>query len=144
MKQKSYHMKESEVKKEWVIVDANDQILGRTATKVAMILMGKCKANFTPSMEMGDFVIVINADKIKVTGKKESEKKYYHHSGYAGGLKTISYKDLKAKHPERILREAVLGMLPKNRLRAKMIKNLKIYVGENHPHCAQKPVPVSY
>ncbi|MFA5880066.1 MAG: 50S ribosomal protein L13 [Candidatus Margulisiibacteriota bacterium] len=143
MKQKSYYIKAKEIDKKWILIDAKDQILGRVATKIALSLMGKTKPTFTPGMQMGDFVIVTNVEKIRVTGNKETDKMYYHHTGFAGGLKAIAYKDLKKKMPEKILRTAVLGMLPKNKLRAKLICNLKIYSGEKHPHEAQKPVLVN-
>jgi len=142
-KQKSYYMKAAEVNKNWLVFDAKDQVLGRLASKVAKNLIGKEKPDYTPAMDMGDFVIVINADQVKVTGKKEVEKMYYHHSGYPGGLKSISLKDQRQKDATQIIRAAVLGMLPKNRLRPKLINHLKIYEGAMHPHNAQQPVSVN-
>ncbi len=123
----------------WVIVDAKDQVLGRLASKVASIIRGKTKPTFTPNSDTGDFVVVINADKVKVTGKREFLKTYAHHSGYPGGLKVRSYEELMAKKPEYIIQSAVKGMLPKNRLGNKLIKKLKVYSGSEHPHKAQKP-----
>ena len=123
----------------WVIVDAKDQVLGRLASKVASIIRGKTKPTFTPNSDTGDFVVVINADKVKVTGKREFLKTYAHHSGYPGGLKVRSYEELMAKKPEYIIQSAVKGMLPKNRLGNKLITKLKVYAGEEHPHKAQKP-----
>ena len=127
----------------WVIVDAKDQVLGRLATKVASIIRGKTKPTFTPNSDTGDFVVVINADKVKVTGKREFLKTYAHYSGYPGGLKIRSYEELMAKKPEFIIQSAVKGMLPKNRLGNKLIKKLKVYSGSEHPHKAQKPEAIS-
>jgi|YelNatPaOPRAMG01_1025707.scaffolds.fasta_scaffold09351_8 large subunit ribosomal protein L13 len=129
----------NEAEKKWFIIDAKDQILGRLATKVAGIIRGKNKAIFTPNSDTGDFVVVINADKVKLTGKRELLKNYKHYSGYPGGLKTVKYEDLKEKKPEFIIENAVKGMLPKNRLGNKLIKKLKVYAGDVHPHQAQKP-----
>lgn len=129
--------------KKWFIVDAKDQVLGRLASKVAGVIRGKNKPAFTPNADTGDFVVVINADQIKVTGKRELLKTYSHHSGYPGGLKTKSFEELLAKKPEFIIENAVKGMLPKSRLGKKLIKKLKVYKGENHPHQAQKPELVS-
>ncbi len=141
-KQKCYYMKGSEVQKNWLLVDAKDQILGRLASKVAKILSGKTKPTYTSAMDMGDFVIIINAEKIKITGNKENSKSYFHHTGYPAGLREEKYSDLIKKNPEKIIKSAVLGMLPKNRLRAKMINHLKVYVGDQHPHNAQQPALV--
>ena len=127
----------------WVIVDAKDQVLGRLASKVASIIRGKTKPTFTPNSDTGDFVVVINADKVKVTGKREFLKTYAHHSGYPGGLKVRSYEELKSKNPEYIIQSAVKGMLPKNKLGNKLIKKLKVYSGSEHPHKAQKPETIS-
>ena len=132
-------IKSKEVSKKWYLVDASDQTLGRLSSKVAQILRGKNKVNFTPHMDMGDFVVIINAEKIKVTGKKEDSKMYFSHSGYPGGDKQISYKKLKEEKPELILFNAVKGMLPRNRLGSKILTNLKVYASEEHPHTAQKP-----
>jgi len=132
-------VKPEDANKKWYIVDAKDQVLGRLATRIASVIRGKTKPTFTPNFDTGDFVIVINASQIKVTGKREFLKTYSHHSGYPGGLKTKSFGDIKAKNPEFIIENAVKGMLPKNRLGNKLIKKLKVYADENHPHAAQKP-----
>ena len=127
----------------WVVVDAKDQVLGRLASKVASIIRGKTKPTFTPNADTGDFVVVINANQVKVTGKRELLKTYSHHSGYPGGLKTKSYEELMATKPELIIQSAVKGMLPKNRLGNQLIKKLKVYSGSEHPHKAQKPEAIS-
>lgn len=132
-----------EADRKWYLVDATDQVLGRLATKIAGIIRGKNKAIFTPNADTGDFVVVINADKVKVTGKRALLKTYSHHSGYPGGLKTTSFEVQMAKKPEFIIENAVKGMLPKNRLGNKLIKKLKVYAGESHPHEAQKPETIS-
>ena len=136
---KTISLKKSEISKEWWIVDAEDQILGRFASKVAQIIRGKHKPNFTPHMDMGDFVIVLNAEKIKVTWNKERDKTYFRHTGYPGGVKETSLSLLRRKNPEKILMNAVKGMLPHNRLGRSILSNLKIYKGGNHPHEAQTP-----
>ena len=136
---KTISIKKSEISKEWWIVDAEDQILGRFASKIAQIIRGKHKPNFTPHMDMGDFVIVLNAEKIKVTGNKERDKTYFRHTGYPGGVKETSLSLLRRKNPEKILMNAVKGMLPLNRLGRSILSNLKIYKGGNHPHEAQTP-----
>ncbi len=136
---KTMMAKESQIERKWYIVDAEDKILGRLSTEVAIILKGKHKPIYTPHVDTGDYVIIINAEKIKVTGKKESQKLYRHHSGYVGGLKEISYKTMMEKHPERIIKHAVKGMLPKNVLGRQMMKKLKIYVGPEHKNHAQQP-----
>ncbi len=125
--------------RKWYVVDATDQVLGRLATKIARIIRGKNKAIFTPNMDAGDFVVVINAEKVKMTGKRELLKNYSHYSGYPGGLKVRSFEELIAKKPEFIIETAVKGMLPKTRLGRKLVKKLKVYAGGNHPHQAQKP-----
>ena len=127
----------------WVVVDAKDQVLGRLASKVASIIRGKTKPTFSPNADTGDFVVVINANQVKVTGKRELLKTYSHHSGYPGGLKTKSYEELMATKPELIIQSAVKGMLPKNRLGNQLIKKLKVYSGSEHPHKAQKPEAIS-
>lgn len=129
--------------RKWYIVDATDQVLGRLATRVARIIRGKNKPIFTPNADTGDFVVIINADKVKVTGKRELLKTYSHYSGYPGGLKTRTFEELMAKKPEFVIESAVKGMLPKNRLGRKLIKKLKVYAGESHPHQAQKPETLS-
>ena len=123
----------------WWLVDAKGKVLGRLATQLANILRGKDKPDFAPYRDGGDFVVVVNAAQVRLTGKKLEDKMYYRHSGYPGGLKAISARDLLAKQPERVLRNAVQGMLPKNKLAAKIIKKLKIYAGSHHPHQAQEP-----
>ncbi|MCS7258241.1 MAG: 50S ribosomal protein L13 [candidate division WOR-3 bacterium] len=137
---KSYIAKPQEIERKWYLVDAQGKTLGRFASQIARILMGKDKPHYTPHLDLGDFVVVINAEKIRVTGKKYTDKIYYHHSGYPGGLKAIRFKDLLAKFPERIIELAVKRMLPKNRLRAKRMRRLLVYRGPEHPHQAQNPV----
>ncbi len=132
-------IKSDEAIKKWYLIDAKDQVLGRLATQVAMIIRGKNKPTFTPNTDTGDFVIIINADKIKLTGKREELKEYFHHSGYPGGLKKKSYHEVMSTKPEFVVEKAVRGMLPKNRLGNKLIKKLKVYSGTDHPHTAQKP-----
>ena len=127
------------VNKEWVIVDAEGQTLGRLCAKVAKLLRGKYKPNFTPHVDCGDYVIVINAEKVEVTGKKRKEKIYKRHTGYPGGLREITFEKLQAKKPEEIIRHAVKGMLPDGKLGRQMYKKLKVYAGPEHPHTAQKP-----
>lgn len=136
---RTYSAKASDITREWFVVDAAGQTLGRLASRVATVLRGKHKPGFTPSMDMGDYVIVINADKIAVTGRKMEQKMYYRHSLYPGGLTEVRLDKMLAKHPERVIEHAVRGMLPKNRLGRKMIKKLKVYAGDSHPHAAQKP-----
>ncbi len=136
---KTYIPKEAEIEKKWYLVDAEGKTLGRLASKIAQILSGKNKPIYTPHMDVGDFVVVINAQKVKVTGGKEEKKMYYHHSGYPGGIKGIVYEKLLKKKPEMIIREAVKGMLPKSKLGRKMFKKLKVYAGGKHPHQAQEP-----
>ncbi len=131
--------KASEIQREWLVVDADSQILGRLATQIAMLLRGKHKPTFAPHVDNGDFVVVLNAEKIQVTGKKPEQKMYYSYSGYPGGLKAISYKQLHQRHPERVIKFAVKGMLPKSRLGRKLMKKLHIYAGTRHPHTAQQP-----
>jgi large subunit ribosomal protein L13 len=135
----TYIPKLNEINQKWLIVDADGQILGRLASEVASILRGKNKPIFTPHMDVGDHVIIINAGKIRVTGKKAKTKKYYRHTGYPGGLRSDSYSDLIKSNPARILEKAIWGMLPHNKLGKKIYKKLKIYAGNEHPHEAQKP-----
>ncbi|MBI9046023.1 MAG: 50S ribosomal protein L13 [Anaerolineaceae bacterium] len=127
----------------WVLVDANEKNLGRLATQIAHYLLGKHKPDFTPGVEMGDFVVVINAEKLAFTQKKLDSKKYYRHSGYPGGLKTMTLREMLDRHPERVLEKAVWGMLPKNKLGRKLMTRVKIYTGNEHPHEAQYPKPVA-
>jgi|TARA_B100001741_G_scaffold20805_1_gene15530 large subunit ribosomal protein L13 len=136
---KTFSLKNSEVSRNWVVFDASDKILGRFATKIADKLRGKDKPTFTPHVDGGDFVVVINADKVKVTGNKAEQKKYYKHSLYPGGLKEKSYKEVLESTPERIIENAVKGMLPKNKLGKSIIKKLKVYSGSEHPHESQNP-----
>jgi large subunit ribosomal protein L13 len=136
---KTYHAKVGEVEREWLIIDATDLVLGRLSTRLATILKGKNKPQYTPHVDTGDFVVVINAEKIRLTGNKAETKMYYSHSGYVGGLKEVSFQRMLAKHPERIIEKAVKGMLPKNTLGRAMNRKLKVYAGPNHPHAAQKP-----
>ncbi len=135
----TYIPKLNEIKQKWLVVDADGQILGRLASEVASILRGKNKPIFTPHMDVGDNVIIINAGKIRVTGKKAKTKKYYRHTGYPGGLRSDSYSDLIKSNPAKILEKAIWGMLPHNKLGKKIYKKLKIYAGNEHPHEAQKP-----
>ncbi len=135
----TYIPKLNEINQKWLVVDADGQILGRLASEVATILRGKNKPIFTPHMDVGDHVIIINAGKIRVTGKKAKTKKYYRHTGYPGGLRSDSYSDLIKSNPAKILEKAIWGMLPHNKLGKKIYKKLKIYAGNEHPHEAQKP-----
>ncbi|MFN3534346.1 MAG: 50S ribosomal protein L13 [Desulfatiglandales bacterium] len=136
---KTYMAKKNEVERRWFVVDASDKILGRLATQIAMKLRGKDRPTFTPHVDAGDFVVVINAEKVRVTGKKLNDKFYYRHSGYLGGLKVTPLRDMLQKKPEEVIRLAVKGMLPKNRLGRQLIKKLKVYSGPEHPHQAQQP-----
>ncbi|WP_027715081.1 50S ribosomal protein L13 [Desulfuromonas sp. TF] len=131
--------KPSEIKRNWFVVDLEGKVLGRAATEIARVLRGKHKPIYTPSVDAGDFVIVLNADKIKLTGNKMADKVYYHHTGYPGGIRSISAEKLLAKKPDELIKKAVRGMLPKNKLGRQMIKKLKIYSGADHPHAAQLP-----
>ena len=137
---KTYSAKPSEIEREWHVIDASDKVLGRLATQVATLLMGKHKPMFSPNLDTGDFVVVINAEKIRITGSKAKQKLYYRHSGYPGGLKSISFEKLMQTNPARVIEHAVKGMLPHNRLGAKMVKKLKVYTGDTHPHLAQTKV----
>ncbi len=134
---KTYSVKASEIKREWHVIDASDKILGRMATGIARLLMGKHKPMFSRHLDTGDFVVVVNAGKVRVTGNKAKQKLYYRHSGYPGGLKSISLEKMLKTRPDRVIEHAVKGMLPKNRLGNSMIKKLKIYAGDSHPHLAQ-------
>jgi large subunit ribosomal protein L13 len=139
MVDKTYSAKPDEIVRRWYVVDATDQTLGRLATQLSVIIRGKHKPMFTPHLDCGDYVIVVNAEKIRVTGNKLTEKMYYHHSGYPGGLKETTLKDQLRKHPERVIGDAVRRMLPKNLLSEKVIQKLKVYAGPEHPHKAQNP-----
>jgi large subunit ribosomal protein L13 len=136
---KTYYAKPGEVEREWLLVDATDMVLGRLASEIAQILKGKRKPQYTPNVDTGDFVIVINAEKIRLTGNKATQKNYYSHSGFPGGLKEVSFQRMLEKHPERVVEKAVKGMLPKNTLGRAMGMKLKVYAGPNHRHEAQKP-----
>ena len=136
---KTYYAKPLEVEREWVLIDATDQVLGRVASVAAQILKGKHKPQYTPHVDTGDFVIVVNADKIKVTGAKAADKVYYRHSGYVGGLKSETFEEAMQKHPERVIEHAVKGMLPHTTLGRQQGMKLKVYAGPEHPHAAQKP-----
>ena len=138
---KTYHQKASEIQRDWYVVDATNQVVGRLATQIATLLRGKHKPTYTPSNDGGDFVIVVNCEKIRIMGKKADQKVYYRHSGYPGGIKETPYRMMLNKHPDRILRFAVKGMLPKNRMGRRLISKLRIYAGPNHPHAAQQPRP---
>ncbi len=138
-KQKTYMAKPQEVERRWYVVDAKDKVVGRLASRIAMVLMGKHKPHYTPHLDTGDFVVVINASRVRFTGRKWEQKCYYRHSGYPGGLKVKRAREVLEKNPEEILRHAVRGMLPKNHLGRKLLKKLKIYPGEAHPHQAQQP-----
>lgn len=132
-------LKKEDVTRKWYIVDATDKILGRLASKIALVLTGKHRPQYTPHVDSGDYVVIINADKFRVTGKKMTDKIYYSHSFFPGGLKKINLELMLKKHPERVIYHAVSGMLPKNRLRARRLKRLKIYTDAKHPHAAQAP-----
>ena len=136
---KTFSAKTHEVKRDWYVVDASDKVLGRLATEIARRLRGKHKAEYTPHVDTGDYIVVTNAEKVAVTGRKFKEKMYYHHTGHPGGIKSISFDKLQAKNPARIIERAVKGMLPKNPLGRDMYRKLKIYVGNAHPHEAQQP-----
>jgi large subunit ribosomal protein L13 len=136
---KTFSAKPAEVTHEWLVIDATDKVLGRVASEVALRLRGKHKAIYTPHVDTGDFIIVLNADKIRVTGNKANDKIYYRHSGFPGGIYATKFKDMQAKHPGRALEKAVKGMLPKGPLGYAMIKKLKVYAGDTHPHAAQQP-----
>lgn len=138
----TYSPKAADVEHNWFVVDANGHTLGRLATEVARVLRGKHKPTYAPHMDMGDYVVIVNAEKIAVTGKKETQKKYYRHSGYPGGFKQPTYREVMAKFPERIIETAVKGMLPKNRLGKQQYLKLKVYRGAQHPHAAQRPEPL--
>ena len=136
---KTKTLKISEIEKIWWVADADSQILGRLASKVAQIIRGKHKVNYVPHLDNGDCVVVINAEKIMVTGKKEDNKTYFRHTGYAGGVKTTTLSHMRRTYPERIVENAIKGMLPHNRLGRRMLKHLKVYAGPDHPHSAQSP-----
>lgn len=136
---KTFSAKPETVKRDWYVIDAENKVLGRLATEIASRLRGKHKPEFTPHVDTGDYIVVINADKVAVTGKKESDKLYHHHTGYPGGIKSITLDKQRSKAPERIIEAAVRGMLPKNRLGRAMFRKLKVYAGSEHKHTAQQP-----
>lgn len=136
---KTYSAKAGDVQHDWFVVDAEDKTLGRLATEIAHRLRGKHKPEFTPHMDMGDYIVVVNCEKIRVTGKKQTDKMYHHHSGYPGAIKSYSFEKLIDRAPERVLQRAVKGMLPKNPLGRAMFRKLKVYSGSEHPHVAQQP-----
>ena len=140
MKTKSY--KNTDLDKKWLLLDARDETLGRLSSKIASILMGKNKAQYTPHNDLGDYVVVVNAEKIKVTGNKDTQKKYYKHTGYPGGLKSSTFSEIIKKNSGNVILKAVKGMLPKNKLSNSMISKLKIYEGDNHPHAGQNPIKI--
>ncbi len=139
---KTYYPKQDEITREWYIADANGQNLGRLASRIANVLMGKHRPTFTPGIDSGDYVVVVNCEHIVVTGNKLEEKMYYHHSGYPGGLKETNLRNMLEKHPDRVIRFAVKGMLPQNTHGRKLLKKLKVYAGPDHPHQAQNPKPL--
>jgi large subunit ribosomal protein L13 len=138
---RTFSPKDSDITRQWHVIDATDVVLGRLASHVAVLLRGKHKPIFAPHVDTGDFVIVINADKVSLSGAKLEQKRAYRHSGYPGGLRSVSYADLMARHPERVVEKAVRGMLPKNSLGRKTLGKLKVYAGPTHPHQAQQPQP---
>ena len=138
---RTYSPKGNDITRQWHVIDASDVVLGRLASQVAVLLRGKHKPIFAPHVDTGDFVIVINADKVALSGNKLEQKRAYRHSGYPGGLRSMSYGELMEKRPERIVEKAVRGMLPKNSLGRKTLRKLKVYAGPDHPHSAQQPVP---
>ena len=140
MKTKSY--KNTDLDKKWLLLDARDETLGRLSSKIASILMGKNKAQYTPHNDLGDYVVVVNAGKVRVTGNKDIQKKYYKHTGYPGGLKSSTFSEIIEKNPENVILKAVKGMLPKNKLSNSMISKLKVYEGDNHPHAGQNPIKI--
>jgi large subunit ribosomal protein L13 len=139
---RTYVTKPEDIQRNWYVVDASGQTLGRLASEIARIVRGKHKPIYSPAADVGDFVIVINADKVHVTGRKLDQKMYYRHSGYPGGLTEVSLRRMLEEHPTRVIEHAVRGMLPKNRLGRKMIRKLKVYAGSDHPHQAQQPEPL--
>ena len=136
---KTYTVRVEDIEREWFLVNAEGKTLGRLASEIAQVLRGKHKPVYTPHLDCGDYVVVVNAEKVQVTGRKLDQKMYYHHTGYPGGIKSISLRNQLQKHPERVLQAAVRGMLPRNRLGRKMLKKLKVYAGDSHPHRAQQP-----
>ncbi len=140
---KTYSIKASDIKREWHVLDASNKVLGRLSAQAANLLMGKHKPLFSRNLDTGDYVIVINAEKVRVTGNKAKQKIYFHHTGYLGALKEIGYEQMLQKHPTRVIEHAVKGMLPRNRLNARMMKRLRVYVGDSHPHLSQTKISSS-
>ena len=136
---KTVSMRAEDVRRNWVVIDAQDQVLGRLATEVARRLRGKHRPEYTPHVDTGDFVVVVNADKVRVTGNKATDKMYWRHTGYPGGIKSVSFEKLRDEHPNRPIEKAVKGMLPRNPLGRAMLRKLKVYAGAEHPHAAQQP-----
>ena len=141
---KTLSIKKDQIERDWYVVDASDQKLGRLASNVAQVIRGKHKPFYTPNLDMGDFVVIINADKIILSGKKEDQKSYWRHTGFPGGQKTVNYKLMKEKYPDRIITNAVKGMLPHNRLGRKLLTHLKVYSGSDHPHSSQQPKNLAF
>ena len=141
---KTLSIKKDQIERDWYVVDASDQKLGRLASNVAQVIRGKHKPFYTPNLDMGDFVVIINADKIILSGKKEDQKSYWRHTGFPGGQKTVNYKLMKEKCPDRIITNAVKGMLPHNRLGRKLLTHLKVYSGSEHPHSSQQPKSLAF
>ena len=139
---KTFSAKSDSVKRDWYVIDASDKVLGRLSTEIARRLRGKHKPEYTPHVDTGDYIIVINAEKVRVTGNKETDKMYHHHTGYIGSLKTTNLEKLRKEHPERIIQHSVKGMLPKNALGRAMYRKLKVYAGDVHQHAAQQPQPL--
>ncbi len=140
---RTWTVRPGDIERDWYVIDAQDAILGRLATKAATILRGKHRPQYSPHADCGDHVIVINADKVRLTGRKEEQKVYYRHTGHPGGIKSTALKDMREKHPERIIESAIRGMLPKNPLGRKMYLKLKVYADDQHPHAAQQPKPLN-
>ncbi|MBN1639645.1 MAG: 50S ribosomal protein L13 [Anaerolineae bacterium] len=144
MNEKTHVVRTGDIKREWFVVDAAGQTLGRLASNVARILKGKHKAIYSPHLDVGDYVIIVNADKVAVTGRKMDQKLYYRHTGYPGGLRSMTLRDQMARHPTFAVKSAVRGMLPKNRLGRRMLRKLKVYAGPEHPHQSQQPEPLEF
>jgi large subunit ribosomal protein L13 len=141
---KTYIPKVTEIERKWLVVDAEGKVLGRLASEIAQLLRGKHKPMFSQHLDVGDFVVVVNAEKVRLTGSKEEKKTYFRHSGYMGGERLVPFREVQEKHPERIIDLAVKGMLPKNNLGRLMRRKLKVYAGPDHPHAAQQPEPVEF
>lgn len=141
---KTYSVKAGDIQRDWYVVDAQDQVLGRLATRVAGVLRGKHKVSFSPHLDVGDYVVVVNARDVRLTGKKETQKEYFRHSGHMGGERFVPFRKLIRTHPERVIEKAVKGMLPKNALGRQMARKLKVYAGPDHPHAAQKPQKLEF